>query len=69
LGENHRPPVPPAGTIWERLEGMQRSLTVHGFSQETMEALREQNRVEDSHVHDMELEAIFKDLIKGQRQP
>lgn len=68
LKENHGTVVSPEGTVWERVDGRQWSLTVHGFSHDTIEELRQKNDVEHSEVVDVGLEDIFKDFIKGQRQ-
>jgi ABC-2 type transport system ATP-binding protein len=61
-------PAPPQGTVWQKIEGNSWSLTVHGFSQDTMEELCARNSIIQHQVADMDLEEIFKDFIKGQSQ-
>jgi len=69
LTETHGSPVPPAGTVWQCLRGNNWSLTVHGFSDSTMEELHAKNTAVQSRVLDMGLEEIFKDFVRGNEQP
>jgi len=68
LAAPRTPPAPPAGTIWQHIEGTRWSFTVHGFSDETLQELQQLNVATDFRVQDLGLEEIFKDFVKGARQ-
>ncbi len=57
----------PDGTIWQRVEGREWSVTVSDFSPEKLQALREENAVDHVEVIDLGLEDVFKDFVKGKR--
>jgi len=67
LRNNHRPANPPAGTIYEYVQGHEWFLTVSAFSPEQVQQVRGMNGVKHVDVIDLELEDLFKDIVKGQR--
>ena len=67
LRDGASPALAPPGTIWQGSEHREWSLTVHGFSESTIEFLRRDGSVEHVEVLDLNLEEIFKDFIKGRR--
>jgi len=67
LPDGSTPGEPPEGTIWQRVERREWLLTVHGFSADTLEYLRDKYSVENVEVGDLALEDVFKDFVKGRR--
>ena len=67
LRDGCTPDRPPTGTIWQRFERREWLLTVRGFSPATLEYLRGTYPVENIEVHDLGLEDVFKDYIRGRR--
>ncbi|MGC8644246.1 MAG: ABC transporter ATP-binding protein [Isosphaeraceae bacterium] len=59
----------PDGTIWQSLKERDWYLTIREFSDQALQELRSDNLVEVLDVQDLNLEDVFKDLIKGRRQP
>jgi len=59
-------PLAPEGTILQKVDGAQWSLTVYGFSRATIEALEARNEITETRVVDVGLEEVFKDFVKGQ---
>ena len=57
----------PAGTIWHTVRHREWLFTVHRFSPATIDELRNSYPVENLEVHDLALEDIFKDFVKGRR--
>ncbi len=57
----------PAGTIWERVQGREWTVTVGDFSQDKVRQVCTENAVEHVEVIDLGLEDVFKDFVKGQR--
>lgn len=68
LKEGHRQTAPPGGTVFEEFSDGCWRLTVHGFSEDTLGRLEQQNDVAQVNVHEIGLEDIFKDFIKGARK-
>jgi ABC-2 type transport system ATP-binding protein len=68
LTAGSREPAPPDGTVWQELSNGFWNLTVHGFTTDTVQQIRQKNQVERLDVTDISLEEIFKDFIKGSRQ-
>jgi len=58
---------PPEGTVWQRVANRECLLTVRDFADEKVQRLRAENTVENVEVIDLNLEEIFKDLIRGRR--
>jgi len=67
LRNGQRPTSLPAGTVLDRVQGRQWLLTVRDFAAEKAEQVRELDGVEHVEVHDLGLEELFKDIVKGQR--
>jgi len=67
LADGATPDAAPEGTIWQRRNRREWLMTVREFSQDTLERVRNQNRLENIEVIDLSLEDIFKDFIRGQR--
>ena len=59
---------PPRGTVLADADGQAWILTVHDMPERELVRLRSDNRVERVDVHDLGLEEIFKDFIKGARR-
>jgi ABC-2 type transport system ATP-binding protein len=66
-GAPQAPAAAPPGTVWESRQNGDWRLTVHGFSADTLERIRQTNNVDRCEVRDIGLEEIFKDVIKGAR--
>ncbi len=67
LRDGCRPQQRPEGTIWERIQGRQWTLTVRDFTPEKVQQVRALDGVEHVGVVDLGLEELFKDFIRGQR--
>ncbi len=67
LAEGAVPSREPAGTIWQSVGPRAWSLTVRDCSPEVVARLRAENPVESVDVQDLNLEAVYKDLIRGRR--
>jgi len=59
----------PAGMLWQRIERREWLLTVSDCSPALLEALRAENELEHVEVTGLNLEEIFKDVVKGRRLP
>lgn len=57
----------PPGTVCQHLEGREWQLTVRGCSPQTIADLQSSNRARVVDVLDLNLDEVFKDLIRGQR--
>ncbi len=57
----------PNGTIWQRVQGREWTITVRDFSPEKAQQVRAIEGVEHVSVADLGLEELFKDFIRGQR--
>ena len=55
----------PDGTIWQRVERREWLLTVHGFSEDTLDYLRGKYAVEHIEVGDLGLEDVSQGLRQG----
>jgi ABC-2 type transport system ATP-binding protein len=69
LRDGTQPGPPPAGTIWQRVEGREWLLTLRDFTPAAVEQLRAGQPLENVEVLDLGLDDIFKDYIRGQRVP
>jgi ABC-2 type transport system ATP-binding protein len=69
LRDGSRPEKMPDGTIWQRLQGREWLATVRDFSPEKEQQFRALDYAERVEVLDLDLEELFKDYVKGQRQP
>ena len=67
LREGFRPSQVPEGTIWQRVQGREWTLTLRDFTPERMQGLQAIDGVEQVRVVDLGLEELFKDFIRGQR--
>lgn len=67
LSDGSTAPDPPAGTVWQRVNGREWLMTVRDFSAETVERLRAGSALQHVEVVDLSLEEIFKDLVRGWR--
>ena len=67
LRDGCRPKETPEGTIWQRVQGREWTLTVRDFTAEKVQQVRALDAVEHVSVVDLGLEELFKDLIRGQR--
>lgn len=59
-------PQAPPGTVWSRLEGREWIVTVRGFTQDTLERIRAAASVRSLNVLDLNLDDVFKDVVRGQ---
>ncbi len=66
LRDGSRPQQAPEGTIWQRVQGREWTITVRDFSPEKAEEVRALEGVEHVGVVDLGLEELFKDFIRGQ---
>ena len=67
LRDGCRPEQVPAGTIWQRVQGREWTVTVRDFSPEKVQQVQAIEGVEHVSVIDLGLEELFKDFIRGQR--
>ena len=67
LRDGCRPQKTPEGTIWQRMEGREWTITVREFSAEKLQQVQALDGVEHVGVIDLGLEELFKDFIRGQR--
>jgi ABC-2 type transport system ATP-binding protein len=67
LRDGCRPEQPPAGTIWQQIQGRQWMITVRDVSPEKVQQVQAMAGVEHVEVLDLGLEELFKDFVKGQR--
>jgi ABC-2 type transport system ATP-binding protein len=69
LRDGSRPDKAPDGTIWQRVQGREWLTTIRDFSLEKEQQFRALEYAERVDVIDLDLEELFKDYVKGQRQP
>ena len=67
LRDGCRPKETPDGTIWQRVQGREWTITVRDFSPEKVQQVQAIDGVEHVSVIDLGLEELFKDFIRGQR--
>ncbi len=67
LRDGSRPEKPPDGTIWQRIQGREWLATVRDFSPDKERQVRGLECAERVEIHDLDLEELFKDYVKGQR--
>jgi ABC-2 type transport system ATP-binding protein len=67
LRDGCQPKQTPEGTIWQRIQGREWTITVGQFSPEKVQQVRAIDGVEQVRVIDLGLEDLFKDFIRGQR--
>jgi ABC-2 type transport system ATP-binding protein len=67
LRDGSRPEKPPEGTVWQRIQGREWLATIRDFSPEKERQVRGLEYAERVEVHDLDLEELFKDYVKGQR--
>jgi ABC-2 type transport system ATP-binding protein len=68
LRDETRPRQQPAGTLWQRVERREWLLTVSDYSPRLLESLQADNDVEHVEVEGVNLEDLFKDFVRGQRE-
>lgn len=66
LEEGGTPGEPPPGTVYQRVIGREWTVTVRGFTRETVERLRAAAKVGSVDVMDLSLDEVFKDFVRGQ---
>jgi len=57
----------PKKVIWQQVQGREWLVTVGDFTPETVQQIQSQEEVEHAEVIDLELEELFKDIIKGRK--
>ncbi len=62
------PRAAPPGTIWQSVDRREWMLTVTDFTDETLAHLKRSNCVEHVEVTDVNLNTLFKDFVKGQKE-
>lgn len=67
LCDGRLPAACPSGTIFERVDRREWSLTIRDYSPDRLEELRSANPVEHVEVCDLTLEEIFKAYVRGRR--
>jgi hypothetical protein len=58
---------PPPGTVWQQVSGREWLLTVRDFDSARLEFLRARNRIAHLDVHDVTLDDVFKDVVRGRQ--
>jgi len=69
LDDGRLPEKPPPGTIWQHVNRREWLVTIHPFSHEAVERMQADNAVSAVDVLDLGLDDIFKDFIRGRKQP
>ncbi len=69
LRDGSHPEKTPKGIVWQRIQGREWLATIGDFSPEKERQVRAFEFAERVEVLDLDLEELFKDYIKGQRQP
>jgi ABC-2 type transport system ATP-binding protein len=69
LRDGSQPDNVPEGVIWQRVQGREWLATIRDFSPEREQQFRALKYAERVDVIDLDLEELFKDHVKGQRQP
>jgi ABC-2 type transport system ATP-binding protein len=67
LRDGCRPAQTPEGTIWQRTEGREWTITVRDFTPAKLQQVQSLDGVEHARVIDLGLEELFKDFIRGQK--
>ncbi len=67
LRDGCQPKPTPEGTVWQRIQGREWTITVRDFSPEKVQQVQAIDGVEQVRVVDLGLEELFKDFIRGQR--
>jgi hypothetical protein len=67
LRDGSRPEKSPEGTVWQRIQGREWLATIRDFSPEKERQVRALDFAERVEVLDLDLESLFKDFVKGQR--
>jgi len=67
LRDGCRPKETPDGTVWQRIQGREWTITVRDFLPEKVQWIQAIDGVENVTVADLGLEELFKDIIRGQR--
>jgi ABC-2 type transport system ATP-binding protein len=67
LRDGCQPKETPDGTIWQRIQGREWTITVRDFAPEKVQRVQAIDGVEHVSVIDLGLEELFKDFIRGQR--
>jgi ABC-2 type transport system ATP-binding protein len=67
LRDGCRPKETPEGTIWQRTEGREWTVTVRDFTPAKLQQVQSLDGVEHARAIDLGLEELFKDFIRGQR--
>jgi ABC-2 type transport system ATP-binding protein len=67
LRDGCHPKQTPEGTVWQRIQGREWTITVRDFTSEKVQQIQATEGVEQVHVVDLGLEELFKDFIRGQR--
>jgi ABC-2 type transport system ATP-binding protein len=57
----------PAGLVWQRIERREWLLTVSEFTPDLLHTLRTENDLDHIEVTGLNLEELFKDIVKGRR--
>lgn len=67
LRDGCQPKETPDGTIWQRVQGREWTVTVRDFAPEKLQRVQAIDGVENVRVVDLGLEELFKDFIRGQK--
>lgn len=67
LHDGVKPGEAPHGTVWQSVREREWLLTVHGFTPDAVQFLRDRYRVDHIDVMDLGLEEVFKDIIRGRK--
>ena len=67
LRDGFQPKQTPPGTVWQRVQGREWTITVRDFAPEKVQQVQALEGVEQVRVVDLGLEELFKDFIRGQR--
>jgi ABC-2 type transport system ATP-binding protein len=67
LHDGAAPTEPPAGTVFQQVRGREWLLTVRDFEPGRLESFRARNPVAHVDVHDVTLDDVFKDVVRGRQ--
>jgi ABC-2 type transport system ATP-binding protein len=69
LLDGRLPEKPLPHTVWQNIERRNWSMTVHPFVETMLDALQADNPISSARIVDLNVEQIFKDMIRGATSP
>ncbi|MCG8650095.1 MAG: ABC transporter ATP-binding protein [Pirellulales bacterium] len=67
LCDGRLPTAVPENTIWQRVNRREWLMTIHPYSEATLDQIGRDNEVNDVQVSNLSLEEVFKDFVRGEQ--